>query len=473
MRSGTIPIRAEAHWLACTDKVCVPEQGELVARPAGRRAGRPSARSSTNGGGRCRGRWPARRISRSPATSCAIAIPLPASVDGRRALFLPGRPTGRSTMPRRSASAARATTLVAELQRNGAAAPQTVAACSRSATGAGSSSARCPGRCPRAARRLGGLGAKRMLLGGARRDRRRNAAQPDALRVPDPGVEGAAPVARAAATRARRGAMRLAYAAGAIVGTGALGVALLAIRAGGERGGLGVPAAGPAHDHAAAAAGGRDHRQPARPVRAAGARRQRTPGRQLRHRRARRLRRDALRRAVPRRGARHRAAAAAGGIGAGVRRARAGPRAAVPARSPSFPRCASELPKPGRVDGAAAALPRHPDGGDAPSAACGCCSGRRATARLLFGAGRGGRARCLPAIRGPDRSGSGASAGRAGASAARGCRGDRRRGAACRPRRRRRIACRSRRRGMERGARSRATSRRAIRCSSISPPTGA
>ena len=26
---GTIPIRAEAHWLACTDKICVPEQGEL------------------------------------------------------------------------------------------------------------------------------------------------------------------------------------------------------------------------------------------------------------------------------------------------------------------------------------------------------------------------------------------------------------------------------------------------------------
>jgi thiol:disulfide interchange protein len=26
---GTVPIRAEAHWLACTDKICVPEQGEL------------------------------------------------------------------------------------------------------------------------------------------------------------------------------------------------------------------------------------------------------------------------------------------------------------------------------------------------------------------------------------------------------------------------------------------------------------
>src|SRR6476661_6343538 len=28
--SGTVPIRAQAHWLACTDKICVPEQGELA-----------------------------------------------------------------------------------------------------------------------------------------------------------------------------------------------------------------------------------------------------------------------------------------------------------------------------------------------------------------------------------------------------------------------------------------------------------
>src|SRR5690349_8830860 len=27
--SGTIPVRAVAHWLACTDKICVPEQGEV------------------------------------------------------------------------------------------------------------------------------------------------------------------------------------------------------------------------------------------------------------------------------------------------------------------------------------------------------------------------------------------------------------------------------------------------------------
>ena len=27
---GMVPIRAEAHWLACTDKICVPEQGEFA-----------------------------------------------------------------------------------------------------------------------------------------------------------------------------------------------------------------------------------------------------------------------------------------------------------------------------------------------------------------------------------------------------------------------------------------------------------
>ena len=32
---GVVPIRAEAQWLACTDKVCVPERGEFLARPAG------------------------------------------------------------------------------------------------------------------------------------------------------------------------------------------------------------------------------------------------------------------------------------------------------------------------------------------------------------------------------------------------------------------------------------------------------
>jgi DsbC/DsbD-like thiol-disulfide interchange protein/cytochrome c biogenesis protein CcdA len=33
---GTVPIRADAHWLACTDKICVPEHGQLaLALPVG------------------------------------------------------------------------------------------------------------------------------------------------------------------------------------------------------------------------------------------------------------------------------------------------------------------------------------------------------------------------------------------------------------------------------------------------------
>ena len=28
--SGTVPVRADVHWLACTDKICVPEQGQLA-----------------------------------------------------------------------------------------------------------------------------------------------------------------------------------------------------------------------------------------------------------------------------------------------------------------------------------------------------------------------------------------------------------------------------------------------------------
>jgi DsbC/DsbD-like thiol-disulfide interchange protein/cytochrome c biogenesis protein CcdA len=28
--NGMVPVRADAHWLACTDKICVPEQGELA-----------------------------------------------------------------------------------------------------------------------------------------------------------------------------------------------------------------------------------------------------------------------------------------------------------------------------------------------------------------------------------------------------------------------------------------------------------
>ena len=41
--AGTVPVRADAHWLACTEQICVPEQGELVARSP-RRSGHAEPR---------------------------------------------------------------------------------------------------------------------------------------------------------------------------------------------------------------------------------------------------------------------------------------------------------------------------------------------------------------------------------------------------------------------------------------------
>ena len=84
-----------------------------------------------------------------------------------------------------------------------------------------------------------------------------------------------------------------------------------------------------------------------RTVRAAGAGGRAQPGGQLRHRRARRLRRDALRRAVPGRGARHGAAAAAGGLGRRCSR-RSGWALALPFLAVAFvPALRRRLPQPG------------------------------------------------------------------------------------------------------------------------------
>jgi DsbC/DsbD-like thiol-disulfide interchange protein/cytochrome c biogenesis protein CcdA len=85
---GTIPIRAEAHWLACTDKICVPEQGELsLDLRVG--AGAPNRTQFDQ--------W--RRALPQPLATEAhyvfqggkllVAVPLPASVPVREAYVFP------------------------------------------------------------------------------------------------------------------------------------------------------------------------------------------------------------------------------------------------------------------------------------------------------------------------------------------------------------------------------------------------
>ena len=99
-----------------------------------------------------------------------VAIPLPASVDGRRALSLPDHRRRPSIMPRRRRFRRAGDTLVAELEAQGRGRRRHSPACSRSATGAASSSARSRAGAERRHAPIGGLGAERRPVGGARRD---------------------------------------------------------------------------------------------------------------------------------------------------------------------------------------------------------------------------------------------------------------------------------------------------------------
>ena len=333
-RERVVPIRGEATWLACTDKVCVPEQGELLARSCrSDRRGHGATRASTSGAAPCRGRWRARRASRSSGDRMRIAIPLPASVDVWRALSSSPPTTARSIMPRRSVPPRRRH---ADRRASSAAAasPDSLPACSRWATAAGWRFSAVPGEVPaggsiaRSAlecRRDRAAPSSARLLGG-------HAAQPDALRLPDPGAEGAAsrPRGRRRA-HARRDA--LAYAAGAVVGTGALGAALAGDPRGRQRGGLGVPAAGPAHHRLlllllATAITLNLLRLFELPV--LGGERAARPAASAPARSPPSSRRPARDRSSARRSARRCCCRAWGSV-AGVRRARAGPGAAVPA----------------------------------------------------------------------------------------------------------------------------------------------
>ena len=85
---GTVPIRADAHWLACTDKICVPEQGQLsLDLPIG--SGAPNREQFDA--------W--RRALPQPLvtvghftaerTKLRVAVPIPASVDIREPYLFP------------------------------------------------------------------------------------------------------------------------------------------------------------------------------------------------------------------------------------------------------------------------------------------------------------------------------------------------------------------------------------------------
>jgi DsbC/DsbD-like thiol-disulfide interchange protein/cytochrome c biogenesis protein CcdA len=231
---GTIPIRADAHWLACTDKICVPEQGQLsLDLPVG--TGTPNRAQFDQ--------W--RQALPRPLASVAryevagdklrVAIPLPESVDvGKPYLF----PTADGLVDYEAKQTFRRSgdTLVAELPRKSLAPKGEFDGLLSYGGDRGLEFKAVPGPVPQGGTEIGTLGAKAILwavlgaiAGGILLNLMPCVFPILALKALHISKVGEGP------REARSDA--LAYTAGAAVGTGALGVALLAIRAAGAEAG--------------------------------------------------------------------------------------------------------------------------------------------------------------------------------------------------------------------------------------------
>lgn len=231
--TGIVTIRAQAHWLACTDKICVPEQGQLsLDLPIG--IGTPNRTDFDQ--------W-RRDLPRPLATAgrfersggkLRVAIPLPRNVaSGKPYLF----PAIDDVVDYDAPQTFRRTgdILVAELQAKGTR-PKSFAGLIAFDGGAGFSFEAVPGAVPAGGDIVGSLGANSLLwavlgaiLGGILLNLMPCVFPILALKALHLSRAGeAANVAKGDA---------LAYTAGAIVGTGALGLALLLIRAGGSAAG--------------------------------------------------------------------------------------------------------------------------------------------------------------------------------------------------------------------------------------------
>ena len=231
--TGQVPIRARARWLACTDKVCVPEQGEFALDVLV--GGQPAADPRFD-------EW--RRALPRPLTTPAryeleggklrVAVPLPAGVPVDEPYLFP---ITDSVVDYAGAQAYRRLDdwLVAELPAAGTPGARFEGVLAPG-DGRGLQFSAVPGRVPGGGRPIGGVGWEAMLwaalgaLAGGILLNLMPCVFPilalKALHLAKSGGEAA---------HARRDA--LAYAAGAVVGTGALGLVLLGLRAGGTAAG--------------------------------------------------------------------------------------------------------------------------------------------------------------------------------------------------------------------------------------------
>ena len=231
--AGIVPIRASATWLACTDKICVPESGEFSLNLPTSGVATMDTRFNE---------W--RRALPRPLTSRAtfeidgdllrVGIPLPEDVRVDEPYLFPsvdGPVDYAGVQAFRRAD----NLLIAELPRRRGE-PQRFAGVLSLGDGRGLQIEAVPGDVPQGGPPIGGLGGGALLwavlgaiAGGILLNMMPCVFPILALKALHLARSGGD------AWDARRDA--LAYAAGAIVGTGALGLALVAIRAGGTAAG--------------------------------------------------------------------------------------------------------------------------------------------------------------------------------------------------------------------------------------------
>ena len=230
---GFVPIRAQAHWLACTDKICVPEQGELsLDLPIGN--GAPNRAQFD--------KW--RRALPRPLVTLGhfgvtgdklrVAIPLPANVGSGKPYLFPAS-DGLIDYDAEQVFRRSGDTLVAELQRKGRE-PAGFSGLVAFGDDEGFEFRAVPGPVPDGGKIVGDFGAQAVLwailgaiAGGILLNLMPCVFPILALKALH--LSRAGGDAREARTDAA------AYTLGAVVGTGALGVALLALRAAGAEAG--------------------------------------------------------------------------------------------------------------------------------------------------------------------------------------------------------------------------------------------
>jgi len=232
--AGTLPIRAEAQWLACTDKICVPERGSFsLDVPVG--SGPATERVRFDEWRRAMPRplaSPGRFVVKGERIE--IAVPLPESVTIGEPYFFPAD-DGPIDYAAPQTFRRKGDYLIAELKRRRGE-PQRLAGVLALGDGRGLEIRAMPGPVPEGGQVVGSLGAEAVLyailgalVGGLLLNLMPCVFPILALKALHLAKSGGDE------RHARRDA--LAYAAGAVVGTGLLGALLLAIRAGGSAAG--------------------------------------------------------------------------------------------------------------------------------------------------------------------------------------------------------------------------------------------